>query len=220
MLLAAGFALLLEVPTALFIAKRSNETKRKLMLFASIILGGVVLISQWMDNPPIHFYNLSEEDMDILTEEYEFISDTSKYPKKINKIVDEEKEIIDKYVSNQLTKEQVVEKLTDTLRRKNEIKEDYIELKPKEKEVITTKSLSDDIINNTIAYTESAINSIDVQTNAKIVGNFNLHIEENNSNIYMYNQYVISVFESRGIAITYDGVNFAMDTKWLEDNKD
>ena len=93
-------------------------------------------------------------------------------------------------------------------------------LKKKVNEVITTKSLSDDIINNTIAYTESAINSIDVQTNAKIVGNFNLHIEENNSNIYMYNQYVISVFESRGIAITYDGVNFAMDTKWLEDNKD
>ena len=44
-LLATGFALLFEVPTVLFIAKCSNETKRKLMIFASIILL-MVIISQ------------------------------------------------------------------------------------------------------------------------------------------------------------------------------
>mgnify|MGYP003306370021 CR=1 FL=1 len=64
----------------------------------------------------------------------------------------------------------------------------------------------------------STLNSCN--TYFKIVGNFNLHVEENNSNLYMYNQYVISVFKSRNITITYDGVNFAMDTKWLEKNKD
>lgn len=42
-LLASGFALVFEIPTVLFISKLSNETKRKLILFASIILIMVVI---------------------------------------------------------------------------------------------------------------------------------------------------------------------------------
>ena len=42
-LLASGFALVFEIPTVLFISKLSDETKRKLILFASVILIMVVI---------------------------------------------------------------------------------------------------------------------------------------------------------------------------------
>ena len=187
-----------------------------ILLFLSILLGGIILISQLMGKPIVTIYHLSDDDKRILTEEYSFISATSDYLQDINDLVEKEKEIIDNYVSKDITKETLIENLDNIVQDKQKIKDEYIKLTPVEEEVIETKKLSDKIINNTIAFTEDTIKYLNINSNAKLVGNFNKHVEENNSNIYMYNQYVMSVFKKRNITITYDGINFAMDTTWID----
>lgn len=202
--------------------EETSWIKNLIAILVLVILGfgicfGVYQFVSDDEKVPVIKYSLTEEDRTILTEEYFFISSTEEYLIKINEIVEDERQTIDSYVSGIITEAEAIERLSTSLLAKNNLHKLYVEIKPIEEEVIETKKLSDKIFNNTISYTESAINSLNTDdSKSRIVANFNTHIEENNSNIYMYNQYVMSVFKKRGITITYDGVNFAMDTKWLD----
>lgn len=202
----------------------TSPIKNIIAIFFMILLGIVLCIGTYMfisgeKTIPGLIYNLSDEDKAILTEEYSFISSTSEYLTEINKIVENERQVIDSYVSGIIGEQEATERLNASLVEKKNLNSLYIKITPTEKEVIETKKLSDKIFNNTIAYTEDVLESIKYSdSKSKMVANFNTHVDENNSNIYMYNQYVMSVFKKRNITITYDGVNFAMDTKWLDNN--
>lgn len=204
--------------------EETSWVKNLIAILVLVIIGfgicfGVYHFVSGGEKVPVIKYSLTEEDRTILTEEYFFISSTEEYLIKINELVEDERQVIDRYVSGIITSDEASERLETSLLAKKNLHELYIAIKPIEEEVIETKKLSDKIFNNTISYTESAINSLNYNdSKSRMVANFNTHIEENNSNIYMYNQYVMSIFKKRGITITYDGVNFAMDTKWLDNN--
>lgn len=202
----------------------TSPLKNAIAMIFMVLLGIALCVGTYLfvsggQNVPGFIYNLTDEDRTILTEEYFFISSTSEYLTEINKLVDDEKQVIDSYVSGIIGEKEAMERLNTSLLAKQNLNSLYVKITPVEKEVIETKKLSDKIFNNTIAYTEDAILSVkNNDSKSRMVANFNTHVEENNSNIYMYNQYVMSVFKKRNITITYDGVNFAMDTKWLDKN--
>jgi len=204
--------------------EETSIIKNIIAILAIIILGFGICFGVYTfvtDGKTVPAINqpLREEERTILTEEYFFISSIEEYLLKINEIVEDERQTIDSYVSGLIDSSEAEKRLNTSLLAKKNLYELYINIKPIEEEVIETKKLSDKIFNNTISYTENAIESLKYNdSKSKMVANFNTHISENNSNIYMYNQYVMSVFKKRGITITYNGVTFAMDTKWLDNN--
>lgn len=202
----------------------SSTIKNIIAILFLIIIGfcicwGVYHFVSVEEKVPVIKYSLTDADREILTEEYFFISNIESYLTTINEIVDDEKQLVDSYVSGLIDKDEALQRAKTTLLSKENLYELYIKIKPTENEVIETKKLSDSIFNNTISYSKSLISDIETSSSkSRMVANFNVHVEDNNSNIYMYNQYVMSVFKKRGITITYDGVKFAMDTKWLDNN--
>lgn len=204
--------------------EETSVIKNIIAILVLVVLGfgicfGVYTFVSDGEKIPVIKYSLTDEDRTILTEEYFFVSSIEEYLLKINEIVEDERQVVDSFVSGLIDSSEAKERLNTSLLAKKNLHELYINIKPIEEEVIETKKLSDKIFNNTISYTESAIESLEYNdSKSRMVANFNTHIKENNSNIYMYNQYVMSVFKKRGITITYDGVKFAMDTKWLDNN--
>ena len=188
-----------------------------LMVIIGILacLATYLIVTTYSERPAIR-YNLTEEDRTILTEEYMFITKVEEYLIKINEVVEEEKNVVDSYISGLKSKEDTLNEIDTILLKKKNLEALYQAIIPTKTEVIETKRLSDTIFNNTITFTESVRNDIaNDGMKSKIVANFNTHVEGNNSNIYMYNQYVMSVFKKRNINISVNGTSFTMDTTWL-----
>ena len=188
-----------------------------LMVIIGILacLATYLFVTTYSERPAIR-YNLTEEDRTILTEEYMFITKVEEYLIAINDIVEEEKNVIDSYISGLKSKEDTLISIETILLKKKNLESLYQAIIPTKTEVIETKRLADTIFNNTIQFTESIKSDIvNNEMKSRIVANFNTHVEGNNSNIYMYNQYVMSVFKKRNISISVNGTSFTMDTTWL-----
>lgn len=192
-----------------------------IVLILAVLLGGVFwgIRSGFFENQ-LNTFSLSDLDRAILTKEYDFISGARQYLETINSAVDEERQIIESYVNSGISSDDAVTRLNGVLATKKEAYESYSTVQPNYEEVAETKRLADDIFIKTIAHTENAIESISGgESKARLIANFNAHVDSNNSNIYLYNNYVISVFQKRNIQITYNNTSFSMDTTWLKSSK-
>ena len=189
-----------------------------IVLILAILVGGIFwgIRSGFFKNQ-INSFGLSDLDRAILTREYDFISSSREYLETINSAVEEERQILESYVNSGTSNDETIKRLNGILDKKTEAYNDYSKMKPNYEEVAETKRLADKIFENTISYTEEAIESVSKNgSKAKLIANFNVHVDDNNSSIYMYNQYVISVFQKRNIQITYNNTSFSMDTSWLK----
>lgn len=201
------------------IVQRKNNVAIMFMVILStfVIIVAYFIFSNY--EPPNAFKtNIPVEAMEMLTEEYFFITSIEEFLIEINENVEKERILIDNYVSGITTKEDTIKDLNVVLKTKENLEVLYEKIMPIENDVIETKKLSNKIFQNTISTTNDIISKINNnEPKVKIVENFNNHVDTNNSNIYMYNQYVQSVFRRYGISVTIDGDKFVLDTSWLKD---
>lgn len=199
------------------IKKKNNMAMMFMIILSTIVILGAYILSSNYEPPNTFKYTIPEEAMEMLTEEYLFITSIEEFLMEINQNVEKERILIDSYVSGSYKKEEIIKELNIILKTKENLKVLYDKIIPIEKEVIETKALSDKMFDNTIETTTTIISKINNDSpRIEIVKSFNEHVDLNNSNIYMYNQYVQSVFRKYNISVVIDGDKFILDTSWLK----
>jgi len=202
------------------IHKKNNLAMMFMIIVSTIIIIGAYLAFSNYKPPDTFKSNIPKESIEMLTEEYFFITSIEEFLTETNQNVEKERILIDNYVSGTATKEDTIKNLNIVLKTKENLKVLYDKITPIKDEVVETKRLSDKIFKNTTGITSDILSSINNnKSKVQVVESFNNYVDLNNSNIYMYNQYVQSVFRRYNISVNIDGDKFILDTSWLTNNK-
>lgn len=201
------------------VKKKNND----ILLIPIILVSFVIIVASYfvldtIKNSKTFNYNLSEEIRQELTEQYYYTTTVNEYLKQLDELSKRERFLINQYTEKEISRDEILKEMKTILKAKQEMYILHDEHMPSYESVVKTKNLSNNIIETSIQMSNEIVNII--EENGKkilVVETFNQNVEKYNSLVYMYNQYMQTVYREHNIPVYIDNNQIIIESNWMQE---